>query len=64
MRKFCLILEAEQLAEETGNSLVTIQDMGKRYYMVETEAYFVAYRHVLLGLQGMNIEQSLKLEQE
>jgi len=27
-------------------------DMTKRYTMVESEAFFEAYRHVLAGLQG------------
>ena len=27
-------------------------DLEKTYTMVESEAYFEAYRHVLLGLQG------------
>jgi len=56
-----LFSEAERLAEETGNSLVSMQDMKKRYYMVETEAYFVAYRHVLSGLQGWKLQLSVNL---
>ncbi|XP_076813144.1 NFX1-type zinc finger-containing protein 1-like isoform X2 [Clavelina lepadiformis] len=41
----------EQLAAVPGNSLLTQADMRRRYYMVETEAYFESYRHVLAGLQ-------------
>ena len=34
------------------SSLISAEDLQKNYEMVESEAYFEAYRHVLAGLQG------------
>ncbi|CAK8681019.1 unnamed protein product [Clavelina lepadiformis] len=37
--------------EMTVSSIVSSEDLKKKYFMVESEAYFEAYRHVLSGLQ-------------
>ncbi|CAK8680919.1 unnamed protein product [Clavelina lepadiformis] len=50
-----IIGEDQTTEDHFVSSLISAEDLQKNYEMVESEAYFEAYRHVLAGLQETTI---------